>query len=106
MATAEKKAVRRAQALNRLDDLAVQLGEKLGVEVPDLRLKGGDAGLAQIQQMEATGDLLEAILNAGGEVSPEGEDQSAGDEVGDAADADTPAPKQSAKKPAKQSRRR
>lgn len=105
MATAEKKAVRKAQALNRLDDLAVQLGERLGVEVPDLKLKGGDPELAQIQQMEATGDLLDSILKAAEgrpQEAPQTPDGTPGAETTDARGAS----KRAAKKAAKKSRRK
>lgn len=105
MATAEKKAVRKAVALGRLDDLAVQLGEQLGVEVPDLKLKGGDPELAQIQQMEATAALLESILKASGEVEEDAEQVA--DDTSDAEATDTPkASKRAAKKAAKKSRRK
>lgn len=106
MATAEKKAVRKAVALNRLDDLAVQLGETMGVTVPDLKLKGGDPELAQIQQMEATADLLESILNAsGGKSEPVAEGAEASADATSDAEADAPrASKKSAKK-ARKSRR-
>lgn len=72
MASNAAKAKRRALALNRLDDLAVQTAEHFSVEVPDLRVTNRDPELAQIQQVEATADLLASILKSQGvEVEPE-----------------------------------
>lgn len=108
MATPAAKSRRRAEALNRLDDLAVQVAERFKVEVPDLRLTNRDPELAQIQQMEATGDLLDAILKAsGGEqvVATEETRPDDSERVDDAAAADTPV-KRAAKKAAKKSRRK
>lgn len=66
MASNAAKARRRALALHRMDDLAVQTADHFGVEVPDLRVTNRDPELAQIQQVEATADLLESILKSQG----------------------------------------
>lgn len=113
MASTGAKAVRRARALSRLDDLAVQLGEKMGVTVPDLRLKGGDPELAQVQQMEATADLLESVLKASGseelegaqDARPEGGEADARVEEATATDTPARSTKRAAKKAAKKSGR-
>jgi hypothetical protein len=88
--------------------LAVQLGERMNVEVPDLKLKGGDPELAQIQQMEATADLLESILQAsGGEAQAESETEPESDDKVSDESADAPrASKKGAKKSAKKGTRR
>ena len=109
MATPAAKSRRRAEALNRLDDLAVQVAEVFKAEVPDLRLTNRDPELAQIQQMEATADLLESILKASGgtETGPDADTVTDGDSLSDTHAADTSkASKKAAKKSAKKSRRK
>lgn len=64
MASTAAKARRKAEAVNRLDDLAVQVAERFGVQVPDLRVTAKDPELEQIQQMEATAELLAAIIES------------------------------------------
>ena len=66
MASAEKKAKRKAEALNELSRLSGLLAEHLNVEVPDVRVTNRDPELAQIQQVEAINGLLLSFLSAGG----------------------------------------
>lgn len=109
MATPAAKAKRRAEALNRLDDLAVQIGDRLGVEVPNLQLTHRDPELAQIQQMEATADLLDSILKATAKEPEAGSDAQPDAEAADTpeeASESTPRARKSAKKAAKKSRRK
>jgi len=65
MATVRAKALRRGLALNRLDELARQLGERLKVQVPNLRpISNHDHELEQIIQMEAINALLGSVVDA------------------------------------------
>ena len=66
MASNRAKALRRGKALNRLDQLARELGEKLKVPVPNVRPVSPDPELEQIIQLEAVNYLLASSLVAMG----------------------------------------
>ena len=89
--------------MNRLDDLAVQTAEHFGVEVPDLRVTNRDPELAQIQQVEATADLLEAILKSVGVEVAEPEVEASDDNETEAPAAED---KKASKKGARKTRRK
>ena len=105
MASTAAKAKRRAMALNRLDDLAVQTADHFGVEVPDLRVTNRDPELAQIQQVEATCDLLERILTSQG-VEVAKDEPEATQEAVDVVQDEPDEPEESTAKASKKARKR
>lgn len=64
MASAKSVAIRRNEALDRLQAAAATLGERLGVAVPDLRPVHRDPDIARAMEIEAVAGLLENVVSS------------------------------------------
>lgn len=64
MASPKSVAIRRNEALDRLQAAAVALSERLGVAVPDLRPANRDPDIARAMELEAVAGLLENIVSS------------------------------------------
>lgn len=64
MASAKSVAIRRNEALDRLQAAAATLGERLGVAVPDLRPVHRDPDIARAMEIEAVAGLLETVVSS------------------------------------------
>jgi hypothetical protein len=64
MASTEAKAKRKAIALNEMDRLSGLLGEKLKIEVPNVRPTHRDPEFQSIQRVEAVNELLSRMLQS------------------------------------------
>ena len=64
MASATSIAIRRLEAIERLQTAAATLGERLGVDVPDLRPAHRDPDIARAMEIEAVAGLLEDVVSS------------------------------------------
>lgn len=73
MASAKAVAIRRNEAMDRLQAAAAALGKGLGVDVPDLRPVHKDPDIGRAMEIEAVASFLEdaaAAVTATAQVSP------------------------------------
>ena len=64
MASIRAVAIKKALAVERLNDLTKAIAEQRGIELPPFKATGKDPQLVQAQQLEWMADVLELIATA------------------------------------------